>query len=145
MTDIRDASYVAKASDGTIVRRPMSPHLGVYRWQITMVSSILNRATGIALSVGTLLLVWWLLAAAAGPKPFALVQEFLISPIGLFLLLGWTVALFYHFFAGIRHLTWDVGYGFEKRNLNIISWATIACTLVASALVWAIAYARLGG
>ena len=89
MKDVRDALYVAKATDGTLIRRPKSPHLGIYRWPATMFASILNRATGIALSIGALLLVWWLVAAATGPAAFALVQQFLISPLGLLLLLGW--------------------------------------------------------
>jgi succinate dehydrogenase / fumarate reductase cytochrome b subunit len=145
MSDIRDAQFVAKATDGTVVRRPLSPHLGIYRWEITMVSSILNRITGIALSVGSLVLVWWLLAAAAGPQSFALVQEFLISPLGLLVMLGWTAALFFHLFAGIRHLAWDVGIGFAKPGLNPVSWLVLAATAVATILVWAVTYARLEG
>jgi succinate dehydrogenase / fumarate reductase cytochrome b subunit len=145
MTDVRDALLVAKASDGRIIRRPVSPHIGIYRWPITMFSSILNRATGVALSVGTLLLVWWLVAAAAGPAGFALVQEFLISPLGLLLLLGWSASLFYHLFAGIRHLAWDMGYGFAKPGLNPVSWAVLAGTGLATLLLWIFAYSRLGG
>jgi succinate dehydrogenase / fumarate reductase cytochrome b subunit len=145
MMDVRDAQFVAKATDGNLVRRPLSPHLGIYRWEITMVSSILTRITGVALSLGTLVLVWWLLAAAAGPAQFALVQEFLISPLGLLILLGWTAALFFHLFAGLRHLAWDVGIGFAKPTLNPISWAVLAATALATALVWATAYAKLGG
>jgi succinate dehydrogenase / fumarate reductase cytochrome b subunit len=145
MTDIRDAQFVAKATDGTVVRRPLSPHLSIYRWEVTMASSILNRITGVALSLGTLLLVWWLLAAAAGPAYFAVVQEFLISPLGLLLLLGWTAALFYHLFAGIRHLAWDIGIGFAKPGLNPVSWVVLGLTAAATLVTWAIAYARLGG
>jgi succinate dehydrogenase / fumarate reductase cytochrome b subunit len=145
MKDVRDAQYIAKASDGTLIRRPVSPHLGIYRWEITMVASILNRITGVALAAGTLVLVWWLLAAAAGPAAFALVQEFLISPLGLLVLLGWTAALFYHLFAGLRHLAWDIGIGFAKPSLNPVSWAVLAATVLATALVWAIAYMKLEG
>ena len=82
MTDIRDASMVARNTGAKLVLRPVSPHLGIYRWPITMVASILNRATGIALSVGSLLLVWWLVAAASGPQAFATVQGFVASPLG---------------------------------------------------------------
>ena len=145
MTDVRDALLVAKASDGTLIRRPLSPHAGIYRWPITMVASILNRITGCAISVGTLLLVWWLVAAASGPQAFALVQEFLISPLGLLLLFGWTLALFYHFWSGLRHLAWDAGYGFAQANLNPVTWGVLGLTLLSTAAVWAVAYARLGG
>jgi succinate dehydrogenase / fumarate reductase cytochrome b subunit len=145
MTDVRDALFVAKASDGRLIRRPMSPHLGIYRWPITMLTSILSRATGIFLSLGTLLLVWWLAAAAAGPAAFASVQEFLISPLGLLLLLGWTASLFFHLFAGIRHLAWDLGYGFAKPGLNPVTWVVLGVTAAATAAVWVAAYARLGG
>jgi len=127
MKDVRDAQFIAKATDGTLVRRPLSPHLGIYRWEITMVSSILNRITG------------------AGPAAFALVQEFLISPLGLLALLGWTAALFYHLFAGLRHLAWDIGIGFAKPSLNPVSWAVLAATVLATALVWAVAYMKLEG
>jgi succinate dehydrogenase / fumarate reductase cytochrome b subunit len=145
MTDMRDASRVAKASDGSTIHRPLSPHIGIYRWPVTMAASIMNRATGVALSIGTLLLVWWLVAAASGPAPFALVQEFLHSPLGLLLLLGWTASLFYHLFGGIRHLAWDMGLGFAKPGLNMISWLVFGATGVATFLVWGVAYARLGG
>src|SRR5688500_2907199 len=93
--------------------RPLSPHLQIYRWQITMVMSILHRITGVALAVGTLLLIWWLVAAAAGPDAFATAQDFLGSILGRLLLLGWSWALFYHLCNGIRHLAWDAGWGFE--------------------------------
>jgi succinate dehydrogenase / fumarate reductase cytochrome b subunit len=145
MTDVRDALLVARASDGSTIQRPLSPHLGVYRWPVTMAASILNRVTGIALAVGTLVLVWWLVAAASGPAPFALVQEFLHSPLGLLLLLGWTAALYYHLFNGIRHLVWDSGMGFAKPGLNAITWAVFAISALATVLTWVAAYSRLGG
>jgi succinate dehydrogenase / fumarate reductase cytochrome b subunit len=145
MKDVRDALLVAKASDGTLIRRPLSPHAGIYRWPITMVASILNRVTGVAISVGTLLLVWWLVAAATGAQAFAVVQEFLISPLGLLLLFGWTLALFYHFWSGLRHLAWDMGYGFAHERLNPVTWLVLAATLLSTLAVWAVAYARLGG
>jgi len=145
MNDVRDAQFVAKASDGSTIRRPLSPHAGIYRWPVTMFASILNRVTGVALTVGLLLLVWWLVAAASGPEQFALVQEFLHSPLGLLVLVGWTAALFYHLFAGLRHLAWDMGLGFAKPTLDAITWVVFAATGVATVLVWGVAYARLGG
>ncbi len=140
MPDIRDASIVARNSDAKLVMRPVSPHLGIYRWPITMVASILNRATGIALSVGSLLLVWWLVAAASGPQPFAAVQGFVASPLGLLMLLGWTASLFYHFFGGIRHLVWDAGHGLQKTDLNWVTYVILALTLAATILVWLVGY-----
>src|SRR5258708_21896065 len=95
--------------------RPLSPHLQVYRPQLTSVLSITHRATGVALAIGTLLLVWWLLAAATGPEQFAVVQAVLGSWIGRLLLLGWTWALFYHLANGIRHLFLDAGRGLELK------------------------------
>jgi succinate dehydrogenase / fumarate reductase cytochrome b subunit len=145
MTDVRDALHVAKASDGRLIRRPLSPHAGIYRWPVTMVSSILNRITGVALSVGALLLVWWITAAAAGPGAFNEVQDFLHGPIGLLLLLGWSAALFYHLFSGLRHLAWDLGYGFAKPSLNPVTYVVMGATVLATAAVWLTAYGKLGG
>ena len=133
MNDIRDALLVARNTEAKLVRRPVSPHISIYRWPITMVASILNRATGIALSVGSLLLVWWLVAAATGPQSFARVQSFIASPVGLLLLLGWTASLFYHFFGGIRHLVWDTGRGLAKPSLNPMTWVILALTALATA------------
>jgi succinate dehydrogenase / fumarate reductase cytochrome b subunit len=144
MNDIRDALLVARTSDARTVLRPVSPHIGIYRWPITMVASILNRATGIALSVGSLLLVWWLVAAASGPQAFAVVQGFVASPLGLVMLLGWTAALFYHFFGGIRHLVWDAGHGLAKRDLNWVTWVVLGLTVLATALVWVAGYLSMG-
>jgi succinate dehydrogenase / fumarate reductase cytochrome b subunit len=109
-----------------------------------MVASILNRATGIALSAGSLLLVWWLVAAASGPQDFATVQGFIASPLGLLLLLGWTASLFYHLFSGIRHLLWDAGTGLEKPSLNPVTWLVLVLTFVATVLVWFAGYMALG-
>jgi succinate dehydrogenase / fumarate reductase cytochrome b subunit len=87
-------------------KRPLSPHLQVYRPQLTSVLSIMHRLTGVGLSVGTLLLVYWLAAAAAGPDSFAAAQDFVGSFLGRLLLFGWTVSLFFHLCNGIRHLFW---------------------------------------
>ncbi len=145
MNDIRDALLVARNTEAKLVRRPVSPHIGIYRWPITMVASILNRATGIALSVGSLLLVWWLVAAAAGPQAFARVQAFVASPVGLLLLLGWTASLFYHLFGGIRHLVWDTGRGLSKPSLNPMTWVILALTALATAGVWVAGYVTMVG
>ena len=139
MRDVRDALMVAHTSDGRLVRRPLSPHLQVYRPQITSILSIMNRLTGIALSVGTLLMVWWLVAAASGPGAFATVQGFVGSPIGLFVLFGWTLSLFYHFFGGIRHLAWNAGYGYDLPQTYASGLASVAATVVCTLAVWAAA------
>jgi len=120
--------------------RPLSPHLQVYRFQWTMALSILHRITGVALAFGTLLLVWWLVAAASGPEAFATVQGFIGSILGRLLLFGWTLALFYHLCNGIRHLFWDAGYGFEldvayRSGLAVLG-ASVALTLIS----WILGY-----
>lgn len=141
MQDVRDALLIAHTSEGELVRRPLSPHLQVYTPQITSVLSIMNRVTGIATSVGTLLLVWWLAAAASGPAAFARVQGFIGSWIGLFVLFGWTASLFYHFFGGLRHLAWDAGYGFSLENTHRSGWAAVIAAVAATILVWVIGVA----
>ena len=93
-----------------MTNRPISPHLQIYRFQLTSVLSILHRITGIALSVGTILLVYWLVAAASGPGAFATAAGLIGSWFGRLLLLGWTFALFFHLCNGIRHLFWDAGH-----------------------------------
>jgi succinate dehydrogenase / fumarate reductase cytochrome b subunit len=135
---------VAYTSEGKTVRRPLSPHLQIYTPQLTSILSIMNRVTGIALSAGTLLLVWWLVAAASGPDAFATVQGFIASPIGLFVLFGWTVSLFFHFFNGIRHLAWDAGFGFDLPQTYASGWAVVIATAVSSVLVWAVGLWLLG-
>lgn len=144
MKDVRDALMVGRTSEGQLVRRPLSPHLQVYRWPVTMFASILNRATGIALAVGSLLLVWWLVAAATSAAAFAGVQHFMASPIGLLLLLGWTFSLCFHLFSGIRHIFWDVGWGFEHRALNAVTWLVLAASVLATVLLWVLAFAVMG-
>jgi succinate dehydrogenase / fumarate reductase, cytochrome b subunit len=97
-----------------------------YRFQITSVLSILHRLTGIALAVGSILLAWWLVAVAAGGEVLAATHAFIASPMGLLLLFGWSVALFYHLCSGIRHLAWDAGYGFEIRDACRSGYAVLA-------------------
>jgi len=118
--------------------RPLSPHLQVYKPQLTSALSILHRMTGVALGFGTLLLVWWLAAAAAGPQAFATAQGFIGSWLGLLLLFGWSVALFYHLCNGIRHLFWDAGYGFELPQAYASGWAVVAATGVLTLLAWVV-------
>ena len=107
-----------------IPERPLSPHLQVYRLQWTMVLSFLHRITGVALGLGTVLLAWWLVAAASGPEAFATVQNVVGSIPGRFVLLGFTFSLFYHLSNGIRHLFWDLGIGFELKAARTSGCAT---------------------
>lgn len=139
MKDARDALMIGQRTDGTTVRRPLSPHLQVYRPQLTSVLSIMNRLSGIATSVGTLMLVWWLVASAGSPSGFAAMQSFMGSFVGIILLFGWTVALMYHFVGGLRHLAWDAGYGFDLPQVYASGWAVVAATAIGTVLVWIIA------
>lgn len=118
-------------------QRPLSPHIQVYRWQVQMVSSILHRATGIALSVGSLLVVWGLLALAGGEHSFDQFKTCAGSPLGLVLLVGWSWALFYHLCNGIRHLLQDAGAGYEIAQFVRSSWLSLAASVVLTVLVWA--------
>lgn len=118
------------------VQRPLSPHLQVYKWQLTSVLSILHRATGLALAVGTIFLVWWLMAAATGPTAFRVAQDFWGSWIGMLLLLGWSWSLFYHLCNGIRHLFWDTGHGFELTTTYASGWTVVAASFALTIIAW---------
>ncbi len=117
-------------------KRPLSPHLQIYRWQITNSLSILHRLTGVALSVGTLLLLYWLVAAALGPSAFATAQAVIGSWFGRLLLFGWSVALFYHLCNGLRHLAWDAGYGFSLPEVTRSGMAVLGATAVLTLAAW---------
>ena len=124
--------------------RPLSPHLQIYRWQLTSVMSILHRASGIALSVGAILLVSWLGAASDGPEPYAKMRWFLGSPGGLIVLFGWSVALFYHLCNGIRHLWWDTGRGLELKSVYASGYAVLAATAALTVVAWVAGLSRWG-
>jgi succinate dehydrogenase / fumarate reductase, cytochrome b subunit len=123
--------------------RPLSPHLQVYKWQVQMVSSILHRATGIALAVGTLLVLWGVLSLASGEDAFNSFKNCAGSPIGLVLLIGWSWALFYHLCNGIRHLIQDTGAGYGIPQFVRSSWLSLIGSVVLTLLVWA--YVFVGG
>lgn len=114
--------------------RPLSPHLQVYRPQLTSITSILTRITGNALIIGALLAVWWFLAAAAGPEYFALVDGIVTSFIGDLVMLGSLWALWYHALAGVRHLIWDTGRGLEIETAEKLGWAAIIGSVVLTVL-----------
>ncbi len=115
--------------------RPLSPHLQVYRWQLTSVLSILHRATGIALAVGALYLAVWVMCAM-NPRAYSHFQSFNTSLLGRFVLGGWLFSAFYNLCNGIRHLFWDAGYGFELKDAYRSGWIVVAVSLVATALSW---------
>jgi len=116
--------------------RPLSPHLSIYRWPITMLLSILHRISGLALSLGLVVFAWWLLAASSGGDAYQQFSAFAASGIGRLMLLGWTAAFFYHLANGIRHMVWDLGYGFELSVANASSWFVLVLTLLLTAAYW---------
>jgi len=124
--------------------RPLSPHLQVYRWQITNTLSILHRLTGVALGVGTLLMAYWLIAIAAGPEAFATAQGLVGSIAGRVILLGFTFALAFHFSNGIRHLFWDSGRGFELSTVHTSGWIVVVASAVLTLATWILGYAVRG-
>jgi succinate dehydrogenase / fumarate reductase cytochrome b subunit len=133
-------------SQSTATRqRPLSPHLTAYRWPITMTMSILHRITGGALYFGTLLVAWWLIAAATSEHYFDFVSWVFGSWIGRLVLLGYSWALIHHMLGGLRHLVWDTGTGLEKHTASKIAWATLAGSIVLTILVWIAGYAARGG
>lgn len=116
--------------------RPLSPHLQIYRPMLTMMMSIAHRITGIALYAGTLLLAWYLIAAASGPQAFAIAAGFLGSWLGLLVLFGFTWALFHHLLGGIRHFIWDAGYGMDHPEREWLAQGTLAGGIGLTALAW---------
>lgn len=126
-------------------QRPLSPHLSIYRPAITMTTSILHRITGGALYFGTLLVAWWLIAAATSEEHFNFVSWLYGSWFGLIILFGYTWVLMLHLLGGIRHLIWDTGVGLEKRTASKIAWATVIGSIALTVLVWIAGYAARGG
>lgn len=119
--------------------RPLSPHLQVYRPQLTSVLSIAHRGTGIFLTLGTLLLVYWLLSIASGPEAYANARAFFGSWFGQLVLFAWTFALFYHLCNGIRHLFWDIGFGFELPTVYASGKAVLIVSAVLTLFTWLLA------
>jgi succinate dehydrogenase / fumarate reductase cytochrome b subunit len=118
------------------VKRPLSPHLQIYKPQITSGLSIFHRISGVALSVGTLVLAWFLISAASSDAAYASFSWAIRSPLGLLAMFGWTAALWYHFFAGIRHLFWDTGHGFDLPTVHRSGLAVLAATAGFTLLTW---------
>ncbi len=116
--------------------RPLSPHLGIYRWYLTMAMSIAHRVTGAGLTVGLVLLAWWLLALAGGPDSFATVQAAMDNVFGGLILFGFTIFLFYHSLNGVRHLVWDTGRNLDKAGARTSGMVVLGATVVLTALTW---------
>lgn len=120
--------------------RPLSPHLQIYSPMLTMMMSIIHRATGIALYAGVVLMVWWLTAAAASDDYFNLVQGFFGHWFGRLVLFGFTWALVHHAVGGLRHLLWDTGRGFDLALVELMARAAVGASVVITILLWVIGY-----
>lgn len=120
--------------------RPLSPFLSIYRWPVTMATSITHRATGLALTVGMVLLAWLLIGVASGPDVYGPLMRLLATPFGQIVLFGFVWSLAYHFLNGIRHLAWDLGYGFEVPTANKTGVLVIALSVLVAVAVFVIAY-----
>ncbi|MCB5202373.1 succinate dehydrogenase, cytochrome b556 subunit [Neorhizobium sp. T786] len=118
--------------------RPLSPHLQVYKFIPTMAMSIMHRITGVALYVGTILVAAWLIAAASGEDYFNQVNDLFGSFLGQVILFGYTWALIHHLVGGLRHIMWDLGYGFEKEFSTMLAKANLVASIALTVLVWAV-------
>jgi succinate dehydrogenase / fumarate reductase, cytochrome b subunit len=137
MKDNREATMIGRQSDGTLVRRPLSPHLQAYDMlQMTSALSITHRITGVVWALGLVFLVWWLVAAAAGPASFASAQWFFSSFLGVIGLFGLTAAAWYHTLNGVRHLAWDAGWGYDIPTTYRSGWAVLIGTAALTVLTW---------
>ena len=128
------------ANSNTSSNRPLSPHLSIYKPIPTMVMSIIHRITGAALYFGTILLAWWLIAAASGEAYFEWVNSIFGSFFGRLILFGYTWALIHHMLGGIRHLVWDTGRGLEKDTTTKIAYATVIASIAITLILWIIGY-----
>jgi succinate dehydrogenase / fumarate reductase, cytochrome b subunit len=118
--------------------RPLSPHLGIYRWQIGNSLSILHRLTGIALALGLLALTYWLASVAGGEHAYAVAAKRFASPGGVACLIGWTFAFLFHLLNGVRHLFWDAGYGFERTPRHASGWFAVLGAAALTLAVWSL-------
>ena len=121
-------------------QRPLSPHLMIYKPQLTSMMSITHRATGAALAMGSLLVVWWIVALATGAEYYSFVQSIISSWYGQFVLFGFTVAVFYHLSNGIRHLFWEFGYNLTIQGVHRSGYMVLVSTIVLTAATWLTVY-----
>lgn len=118
----------------------MSPHLQVWRWHVTMLTSILHRVTGVGIYLGALILAAWAISLGAGPEAYAMFLGIMGSWLGKLVLLGMSASLFFHLGNGVRHLIWDFGHGLSKEDASSSSFAVLGFAIAATGAVWAIAY-----
>ena len=121
-------------------RRPLSPHVQIYQWSPTMAVSIAHRVTGVGLYIGTLALVWYLLAAAGDAHTFQTASAFFGSFIGQLILFGYTFALMLHAMGGIRHIIWDAGHGFDADARDKLAWGSLVGAAALTVLIWIAVY-----
>lgn len=119
--------------------RPLSPHTSIWRWHLTMATSILHRASGCALYGGGLILAIWAMTLAAGPEAYGTFKAVMGSFPGKIVMFGLTLATFYHLAKGIQHLIWDAGHGYNLKTATMGAIATIAFAIAATLAVWIIA------
>ena len=124
--------------------RPLSPFLTIYRWPVTMATSIAHRVTGVGLALGTILLAWWLISIASGPEAYQTFCNVAASWIGQIVLFGFAWSLAYHLLNGIRHLAWDTGYGFNVKTADMTGWLVIVLSVLLAVCAFALAYAGHG-
>lgn len=124
--------------------RPLSPFITIYRWPVTMLTSIVHRVTGVGLGIGALVVAWWLIATASGAEAYDVFQAAAHHWLGRLVLFGFTWALMFHAVNGVRHLVWDVGYAFEKHTAERISALVIVLSIVLTIGVWVLAYWSMG-
>ena len=124
-------------------QRPLSPHLQIYKPQITSILSILHRGTGIALSIGSIILVSWIVALTLGENTYLMYSNLINNWFGKLIIFGLTFALFYHLSNGIRHLFWDAGYGYDLKHAYISGVAVIISSLLLTSMTWLIVYLRV--
>lgn len=116
--------------------RPLSPHLSIYRWPVTMAASIMHRASGIALAAGLVVFAWWLMAVAGSASDYRQFADIAGSVPGRIALVAFSAAFFYHLSNGIRHIVWDLGYGFELPRANASAWFVMALAALLTTAFW---------
>ena len=125
-------------------KRPLSPHLQVYRWELHMVLSILHRASGLVMGLGLLLLAWWAWALASGEEAYETFQAYAFHPLGRLVLFGFTYALAFHALNGVRHLFWDIGQGFGLKEVRRSGFLVVFLSIVLTIAIWVLAYYQGG-
>lgn len=121
-------------------KRPLSPHLQIYKIQITSFLSILHRATGVLLFCGSILWAVWFIVLSMGPHPYKIFQQLLLHPLGLIILGVWSFSFFYHLCNGMRHLMWDLGYGFDMKTVRFTGWMVVISSILLTLMAWGIGF-----